>query len=236
MTVANICEPAKHLAVLIPAIRGWVSVETSRMTDGIQLLLYQHGIMASIYYLKRNPYLADARNMLTNIFLSSTATDMLFIDDDVGSTPQAVLQIAQAKRAFVAGIYPQKTEDGSVRWPVQFDTPEIQVDDDGFIDNPISVPTGFLRLNRAVFDALDHEDYLNHTAAGPLEMCKGFFKSGPQNGRYVGEDPDLCMRWRALGGKIYIIPDLDFTHSGEFVWRGNFGRWMVSTHEAKSAP
>jgi hypothetical protein len=193
----------------------------------VQLLLYQHEIKVDFYYVKRNPYLDDTRNILSTVFLESSATDMLFVDDDVGSSPESVLYIAQAKRPFVAGVYPAKTEDGSIMWPIGFKSDEVHMDEDGFIDNPIVVPTGFLKLNRSVFEALDHQDYRNRSD----KIWKGFFKCGPRDGYYMGEDPDLCARWLALGGKIFILPNLHFLHVGDNVWQGNYGEWLMRNHQ-----
>ena len=220
------CEPAKRLAILVPAYRGWVSVETSRGLNGVELALYKEGILVDFHYLKKNPYLAHARNVLSTIFMQTPATDALWVDDDVGTMPQSFVKIAKARRPFIAGIYPMQTDDGvSLQWPMRLETNEVHFDDDGFIDNAKIVPTGFLRLNRSVFETLDYQEYRDGTL---VDVWREYFRSGVRGGFLYGEDPDLCLRWKKAGGLIHVIPDITFTHTGDHVWTGNLAQFLAA--------
>ncbi len=169
------------------------------------------------------PYLDHARNVLVTKFLGSPATDMLFWDDDVGADVAAVAKIARAKRLFVGGVYRKKADDPE--WPIAFDADELWADDEGLIDTPTYLPTGFLRLNRAVFDVMPCTMYKDDAG----KEWKGYFHCGVSTVPWVGlrgEDPAFGIEWRRRGGKCYLLPDLNLSHSGSKVWRGNWGNWM----------
>jgi hypothetical protein len=75
-----------------------------------------------------------------------------------------------------------------------------------------------------VFDAMVDTPYQDDDGNDWM----GYFHSGVRHGRYGGEDTDFGARWRDLGGKIYILPELRFTHTGPKAWAGSWGAWMRS--------
>jgi hypothetical protein len=185
------------------------------------------GVAVTTDFLSGCCYLDHSRNMLVDRFLKSEATDLLFVDADVGFTPEAALRIAMAPRSVVAGIYPKKSS-GEPEWPVDFDSDELGVNQHGLV-LAARVPTGFLRINRAVFGAFTEAgiapEYGKQDGEGTLRR---FFHCPVRDGVYWGEDFQFCEDWRSLGGAIYIIPDLDFEHVGAKTWRGNWDQWHQS--------
>lgn len=226
--VLDECPPAKRLYIAVPAYTGDVSVETAQALLGAVAPLQALGISASVAFQQGCCYLDHARNILANAFMASDATDVLFVDADVGFDPAAVVQIAQATRPFIAGVYPKKNDDPA--WPVQFDADELSSDADGLVE-AASVATGFLRINRSVFDALPVPEYEDDSE----NRYRAYFTCGVRAGRYRGEDADLCHRWKVAGGKIYILPELVFTHTGPKAWRGSWGEWMRRRLDIKEA-
>jgi hypothetical protein len=221
VTVAQRVLPARHLWVGVPAYGGEVKAETALALAGAGVALALAGIEVTFGMQQGCCYLDHTRNMLATAFMRSEATDMLFVDADVGFSPEAVVQIARATRPYVAGVYPMKRDDTT--FPVTFDVDELRADAQGLVE-AASVPTGFLRLNRAVFEALPVTMYRDDRD----NEWMGYFHSGVRHGRYSGEDTDFASRWRSLGGKIYILPELHFTHTGGKAWEGSWGAWMRS--------
>lgn len=221
------CAPASHLYIAVPAYGGQITAETTHSLCVSAILLERAGIGVEFDFGLGNCYLDHVRNQLATRFYRSGASDLLFVDADVSFEPAAVLRIASAKRPFVAGIYPMK-DDGQVRFPVWFEADELWADADGLVE-AARVPTGFLRLNRAVMEAMAGEPYDDGASID-------FFHVGIRDGRYWGEDIDFCDRWRALGGAIHIIPDLTFGHSGMKRWTGNWGEDMKSRLPKPQAP
>lgn len=216
------CLPARHLYIAVPAYSGEVVADCAHsLCEGVRLL-ERAGVALTIDFACGCAYLEHARNILVTRFLKSEATDLLFVDADVGFDPKGILQLAAAKRPFIAGVYPKKTADGSMTFPVGFDKDELWADKDGYVEAS-RVPTGFLRLNRAVFDLMPHHDY----ACDDGEFM-GYFEAGNRSGIFGSEDWHFSDDWKALGGRIFIIPELTFGHSGLKRWTGNWGAWMRS--------
>ncbi|HEX3939395.1 MAG TPA: hypothetical protein VHX43_17975 [Xanthobacteraceae bacterium] len=45
----------------------------------------------------------------------------------------------------------------------------------------------------------------------------------PETRRYLSEDYGFCRLWEALGGEIYVDANSNLSHSGERLYRGDFG-------------
>ena len=100
------------------------------------------------------PYLFDVRNRLTAQFLSDhpRATDLLFIDDDIGWPAQKVLDFIHRPEDIVCGVYPKKLD--SLEFPVT-----LKLDDNKFTQHEglylaHLAPTGFMRVKRHVMERL----------------------------------------------------------------------------------
>jgi hypothetical protein len=68
----------------------------------------------------------------------------------------------------------------------------------------------------------EHADYYT-LDTGPARWQTGFSRN-PANGKmdFRGEDIYFNRLWCAMGEKIWIDPQVDFTHRGSRVWKGNF--------------
>lgn len=216
--------PARSLYIAVPAYTGSVSAQTAHSLLAAVKALSDAGVHVTTDFLAGCCYLDHTRNLLADRFLASDATDLLFIDADVGFGARDALRIASASRPLVAGIYPKKG-DGAQEWPVDFDSDFISSDADGLIE-AAHVPTGFMRINRAVFDLLAMNGLAPEYDYQRTKLIRRFFRCEARDGRYWGEDFQFCEDWRGLGGKIHIIPDLDFEHVGTKAWKGNWGNWF----------
>ncbi len=211
------CEPAKHLFISIPMKHANVSEFT------MASMFSSRGIdcRIDIRTVSRDPYIHRARNSLVTEFLQSDATDLMFLDDDVGFEAEAIGKIARAEKPFVGGVYPMKTEDGGEKYPIDL-FPGVQTAVGGLLEVPM-IPTGFLKLNRVVFEYMPYEFYRN--VKGQIQF--GYFDTFIGGGEFVGEDVRFCRTWRNLGGKIYLMPDLSFQHIGPHTWEGNFHKHLL---------
>lgn len=217
------CEPARHLFIAVPSYTGLVSSETKTAVETGGWMALRAGITVESHTLRGDCYIEKARNRLVTEFLESRATDLLFIDDDIGFRGDAILQIALVHRPFVAGVYPQRKTSPSDpdTFPVGFLQGEQSTDWEGLLEVEM-VPTGFLRLNRAVFTYMPHLLFPNSG-----KTIKGYFETQLTDGEFVGEDVLFCRRWRALGGRIYCLPDIDFQHVGRYTIEGNLHKWLL---------
>ena len=180
-------------------------------------------------------------------------THLFWIDADIGFSPQAAFRLLLADHDVAAGVYPLKREDWPAdgvpagttrrkfeelyaRYTVNTGrtggaSVDIVIDRDGFI-KVREAPTGFMCIKRQVFDRLiARYPELSYVPDWP----EGTFPKGnvhyrffdvmvdPQSRRYLSEDYGFCRIWEAIGGEIYVDANSNLTHSGERLYRGDFG-------------
>lgn len=215
-------EPARSVRIAVPAYDAFTD-ETQRSLAAGLLALDARGIkIEEVDVLRGCCYIDLARNILVSRFLRGTATDLIFLDADVGFEPESLVRLCEATRPVVAGIYPKKSE--TPEWPVMVANSPIWADGDGLIECGV-VPTGFLRINRAVFEALDVPEFQS-----PDGQVRAFFLTGVHHNTYWGEDVEFCRLLREAGIPIMAFAEMDFrhVHSSGRVYHGNWGEWMKS--------
>jgi hypothetical protein len=220
--------PASHLRIAVPAYTGQICVQTAHSIDQALAILREAGVVVDTHYAAGCCYIDHARNLMVHDFLKSDATDMLFVDADVGFGMDAILRSVRAERPVVGGVYPKKNSKNE--FPVAVAADEIWADREGLIECAM-VPTGFLRINRAVFEAMaPHVETYYHNDGDP--DLKAFFKTEIIDGVYWGEDPNFCRKWRALGGKVHALAEAEFGHVGTHEWRG---KWPANAPQMRTA-
>jgi hypothetical protein len=166
-----------------------------------------------------------ARNKLTQAFLKSNATDLFFIDADVGWDYKVIERFLEYDEEIVAGLVPKRAvptfyHDNAM-------TGEIQ----GGLLCSLEAPTAFMRLRRSVFDKLDiaHPEYSKHSTldCGPAYWQTGYVQGKEGYKDFLGEDIFFCRQWIAMGEKIWIDPQIEFTHRGSKEWKGNFIEYAI---------
>jgi len=78
-------------------------------------------------------------------------------------------------------------------------------------------------LAKTDLDGLSHEDAIMH-----LKRTLGV-TTGQEIGQFWGEDFWFTQRWRDLGGKIWVDPEIEFTHRGSKAWGACFGNSVRAT-------
>jgi len=215
------CKPATHIFIAIPSYSSTLQFDTAMSLVDALPKLAQVGITVSMKCVEGNCYVDLARNELVKAFLETEATDMIFVDADVGFHVGTMLAICEANRPFVAAVYPKK--DDVERYPVNLLPGKQIVDSEGFMEVAMA-PTGMMRLNRVVFDALRPtvKEYNGRTG-----MQHAYFKCDIREA-YYGEDIEFCRIWREAGGKIWVLPNETLSHTGPKSWIGNLGQAMRS--------
>lgn len=170
----------------------------------------------------------DARNHLVRHFLMSEAPVMLFIDDDVGWNASNLVKIINYDADIVVGAYPLKQD--REEYPVRvLPTPVQQARADGLLEVE-GAPTGFMAIKRHVLVAIEEKKKWTRFRG------RGFPKNEPphtiifertlrDNHRWSG-DYNFCREVRAMGFKVWVDPEMNFTHEGRKVWEGSFGNWL----------
>lgn len=219
MTVRDRCEAARRVFIAIPTYTSSIAYDTCFSLCQTIGALLQAGIECQMGAIEGNCYVDYARNILVQDFLESEATDLLFVDADVGFFSETVLAMCRATRPVVAAVYPLKDEEKE-SYPVNFLPGPHTLDSEGLIEAKM-VPTGLLRVNRMVFESLKpHVKHYKNAKKDRMEHA--YFRTDVREA-YYGEDVEFCRIWRELGGKIRIVPNATLTHCGQKVWSGNVG-------------
>lgn len=168
-----------------------------------------------------------ARAKLLGKFYRSDATHMLLVDADMGWEANSVLRLLLADREYIGAAGPKKgypiifaannaSEDGEI-WPteVEVDTGIIQCTEVG---------AAFMLMNKscaskmveAYKDTLGWDSGENITEYAVYDPM--VFTTPKGKRMRWSEDFSFCKRWRALGGKIYLCPEIELKHTGSHTW------------------
>lgn len=219
----------------IPAMEGGIKTRCHLSLAGTYRVLCKAGIEFDTHVIENCPYLPVARATLVAMFMADPeATDLFFIDSDVGFEPSAVVKILERPEGIVAGIYPLK-RDFPPGYPV-----ELVIQDGHPVGNIAAgiaeanyLPTGFMRCKRIVFEKLaeaypdlKYEQSVVRVMGADVKEAYDFFGMGSFGRKFRTEDFAFCQRWRDIGGKCWAMWDIDFEHVGQKVWKGNFGEYL----------
>lgn len=211
----------------IPTLNHQVSAETFRMLIEAQWLLGQHRIANGFIVQAGQSFVTLARNAIATEFLTDHpyATDLFWIDDDVGTSADHIIELINRPEDIVFGCYPKKMYP--IEWPMEL---ECGADGNLVEENGLyrakGAPMGFMRIKRHVIEAIakDSNIYEQSLAGGKKIRRFNIFESGRHevSGQFWGEDYCFCQKAREKGFKIHLVPNIAFTHRGHHTWSGNF--------------
>lgn len=217
-----------HVVFATPTLDFHVAIEHRNSTVVTDRLLRENGIRCSYICLAADPYLAKVRSKLATVFLEDypDATDLFFIDDDIGFPSEAVLRFLRYEEEIVAGIYSKKCD--RLEFPCDLIADESgHLMRRGELVRAATVPTGFLRIKRKVIERMATlvEKFCDYgrNEAGDLvpRDYYAIFEMGVNNNRYWGEDVLFCNHLKGLGIDIWVDPNVPMTHRGTKIWAAN---------------
>jgi hypothetical protein len=242
-----------HPLVATPCYGGTLCINYALSILQLQRAAAENGYPLDFHLRRGDSLVTRCRNDCVAYFLANPRfTHLVFIDADIGFTPEAAFRLLLADRDIAAGVYPLKREDwppGGVpagttragfeslyaRYTVNTGklgetSVTLNIDADGFMQVR-EAPTGFMCIKRSVFDRL--------IAAYPEmkyvpDWPKGTYPEGgvhyrffdvmvdPESRRYLSEDYGFCRIWEKLGGEVYVDANSDLSHQGERLYTGDF--------------
>ena len=161
-----------------------------------------------------------ARNLLTNEFLKSPCTHLMWIDADIGWEPEAIWRMMDSGKDIVVGVYPKKCLP--ISWPMNFlrqeqNEPLPTCPDTNFI-RVKDAPTGFMLIRREVIERLigRHPEWSCKFSGGdnPVwgnALWEAFIDADQM---YLSEDFGFCRRAQAEGFEVWIDPTCTLSHTG----------------------
>lgn len=180
--------------------------------------LEKAGIGYDVYVLGGNCHVDDSRNTCVREFLMSDCDDLMFLDADVGWKPENLVKILQYDKDVVAGVYPKKSDNEE--YPVHvLPDKDLYADHEGLVE-VAGAPTGFMRIRRNVFEKLrefsKERSYFTTNKDDPHKEVPYhiIFERTFDQGYRLSGDYAFCFKWRFLGGKIFVDPEMYFVHEG----------------------
>ncbi len=189
-----------------------------------------------------------SRNSITAEFLSNESyTHLLWIDADIGFTPESVFRLIEADKEIVCGIYPLKAYTFPDIIPAEMSQHEMMTRYTKYPFNPVGTtftdengfaevkdaPTGMMLIKREMLMKMiahypelkykpDHMVGLEKIAGKIDDFYYNLFDTFiDSEGRYLSEDYAFCRLWQQMGGKVYADVTSKLSHTGSHLYQGD---------------
>lgn len=218
----------RHIWLTIPTYTGTVHVETMRSVIDDMLDVANAGCHVTLVDESGNAMIAHGRDVLCAKFLADeTATDLIFIDHDVVWPKGTIRSLMLHPVEVVGAVYPKRAD------PLGFhcrylDKPYLEADPENGLLEVAGVSAGCLRIARSCLEKMIEaypEKAFNDKNA-PNGEAWGLFDNIHEDRAYFGEDYSFCERFRRIGGRIWVEPEIEMAHIGFKTFRGSFGKWL----------
>lgn len=173
------------------------------------------------------PYISAARSTMLRKALDAKADIVVFIDHDLSWRPEDLLKLIETEGDVVAGTYRFKRDPEEYMGQLlagDDGTPIVRAD--GCLE-AFCIPAGFLKITKeGVGDFM--RGYPGLVYGPAYSPSVDLFNHGAHNGTWYGEDYAFSRNWRALGKKIWVIPDLQLDHHNkEQPYPGNLHKFLL---------
>ena len=193
---------------------------------------------------KGNPYISAARATCLKAAMRANADIIVFLDDDVSWRPEDLLKLIQTQGDVVAGTYRCKQpgdEENYMGRVLQDEQGRPTTMREDRCLEASQVPAGFLKITRNCVDVF-MRGRPDLCYGPPWDLSVDLFNHGAYKGLWWGEDYAFCRNWRDLGGKIWLIPDLNLDHNEwdpkkePQVYPGNFHQYLLKQPGGVNGP
>jgi len=159
-------------------------------------------------------------------FWESDCDDLIFVDSDVTWQAGALLKLVDAPVDLVAGVYPARRDP--IFYPLHYlEKEELWADPETMLLEVKSVATGFMKISRnciaKMIEAYPEKHY--YTAERDQQFYP-LFDHVFEDGYKWGEDYSFCIRWRNIGGQVWIDPEIAMGHIGYKIFQGHLGNYL----------
>jgi hypothetical protein len=239
-----------HLVVATPCFGGQVSsIYASSIFHLQRLLRSKSNIDLKVHLRDGDALITRARANLVTMFLDDpAATHLLFVDADIGFTPEQVFRLIESGADVVAGTYPIKrvnwdkakrmlegnrppVPSAALDYVLEINDPDNIVLVNGFTRVRYA-GTGFLMIRRHALERMcRHPAYASlqffreHSAdalaGSPNRFALFECMIDPRSGTYLSEDFAFCKRWTDIGGEIWADLESRLDHVGPSMFRGD---------------
>ena len=218
--------PVAGLLVATPMAGGGLcDMAFASGLDSLRVACLHRGIRLSTMFLRGESDVQQARNRCLAQFLASDHSHMLFIDADIGFSPDAALRLMAHNQPLVGATYAKK-KHGPTEFAVSL-LPRAERTPTGLVEVN-GLPGGFLMIRRDCADrmagayrdlAFDPQDGQDSDEAWRGNLFNLFGSELAERTRW-SEDISFCRRWTAIGGKVWLDPYILLEHWGMACFSG----------------
>lgn len=253
-----------QLVIATPCFGGQVSSIYASSLFALQRAVHKlSNVDLKVHLRDGDALITRARANLAALFLDDpAATHLLFVDADIGFSPEQVFRLMESGADMVAGCYPikrvnwdkakralaaesRRPEAASLDYVLEIDDPDQIKVVNGFTRVRYA-GTGFLMIRRHAL-----EQMCAHPAYAPLQFFREHSHdtlAGSPNrfalfecmidkadGTYLSEDFSFCRRWTDIGGEIWADLDSRLDHVGPTVFHGEVASQFQAAPAAANA-
>jgi hypothetical protein len=239
--------PIVNLVIATPCFGGQISVLYAASIFKLQNAIRAYsGLNLKILFKDGDALITRARASLISQFLDDpAATQLLFVDADIGFEPDQVLRLIQSGADMSAAVYPIKRIDwdkvkttiesaqpnpaaAALRYVFEVDNPGAVIARAGFVKVRYA-GTGFLMIRREALQRIcSHYPQLRFKRDHSLDAATAsdnrfalFECMIGEDGTYLSEDFAFCKRWTDVGGEIWADLNSKLSHIGPMAFCGD---------------
>ena len=239
-----------HLVVATPCFGGQVSSIYAGSVFHLQRSVRSRSnIDLTVLMREGDALITRARANLVTLFLDNpSATHLLFVDADIGFTPDQVYRLIESGADMVAGVYPIKrvnwdkarrmlgsnkpaAPSAALDYVLEIEDPDHVIAVNGFTRVRYA-GTGFLMIRRHALEKMcEHPNYasLQFFREHSIDALAGSSNRfalfdcliDQRTGSYLSEDFAFCKRWTDIGGEIWADIESRLDHVGPSVFHGD---------------
>jgi hypothetical protein len=215
-----------RIMVATPTYSGAIAYECAQAMQVATVLCLARGVLLEWICVHGFSLVQCARDWLAAEFLSRPEfTHVLWLDDDLGFDPDAILKLFDCDLDVVGGVYPVKCDEGD-RFTYR---PSGQMV--GNLQPVDRLPGGFLLVKRnavqTVADLCEHYHQHYKPSSNETRLTAHVFDvplvddpDNPGTKILIGEDYLFCRRASEAGFALYARTDISFSHIGRHAWGG----------------
>ena len=211
----------------------------------LQMACTAAGVPMAFSRIRNESLIHRARNRILADFADSHCSHLLFVDADIGFTGRDALRLVAhttgpGRPQVVGATYPKKTREKYDPALVALPGP-VKVTDGEMIEVRC-LPGGFLMITRDAVLRLSgahrddwYWDVGDGTPRRMLDLTACYID--PETRTLWSEDYALCNRWRAIGGHVWLDPNIQLTHNGTTTFDGDpRSVWGLASAAASEPP
>lgn len=212
--------------IALPCYGGIVSDKTTKGLFNLGKELRTNQIDHGLLTLANESLITKGRSRIANFFLNNTTYDyVLFIDADVGFTPEDAMKLFSYNKDIVCGAYPMKTiplrYNYNIPQPPRAEGGLIEIENIGF---------GFALIHRRVFESIIQRfgmelKYTPSTNSSNYPISEKeyynsfhFFHEYKKGDHYLPEDFSFFERASQCGYKAWLDTSIKLVHVGSHVF------------------